>query len=269
MRARRVAPLALAAAIGLLNLVPLAIVLKQALTPEAESLAWPPTWVPRKPTLENFRALGEAVELASGLGLSLLVAALTVVATLAIAVPAAWAAVHGPAVDRALDRLLAVARSLPTIAVAVPLASLFVGWGLYNSPWGAGLWLAHTLLGLPLAFLILRNAMRDLPAGVIEAARLDGAGGPALFVHVVLPLLRPSLAAAAMLVFLLSWDEFAYSLLLQVTNRPLPPLLYYLASFGYPGLASAVAAVMLVPALVIVAVLEPALRSGVFAGSSR
>jgi hypothetical protein len=54
-----------------------------------------------------------------------------------------------------------------------------------------------------------------------------------------------------------------------VTNRPLPPLLYYLAAFGHPGLASAVAVVMLVPALVIVLVLEPALRSGVLAGSGR
>jgi ABC-type glycerol-3-phosphate transport system permease component len=261
--------LGLAAAIGLVNLLPVLLVLKQAVTPEAESLSWPPTWIPHVWTTENFRNLGDAVELGSGLVLSLLVAFLTVFSTIAIALPAAWAAVHGPRLDRALDRVLVLARSFPTIAVGVPLASLFVGWGLYNSPWGLGLWLAHTLLALPLAFLILRNALRDLPPSVIEAARLDGAGGGRLLWHVLLPLVRPSLAAAAMLVFLLSWDELAYSLLLQVTNRPLPPLLFYLASFGYPGLASAVAAVMLVPALAIVAVLEPALRSGVFAGSSR
>ena len=54
-----------------------------------------------------------------------------------------------------------------------------------------------------------------------------------------------SLAAAAILVFLVSWDEFGYALLLQVTNRSLPPMLYYLAAFGHPGLASAVAAIML------------------------
>jgi ABC-type spermidine/putrescine transport system permease subunit II len=89
------------------------------------------------------------------------------------------------------------------------------------------------------------------------------------FWRISLPLVRPSLAAAAILVFLLSWDEFAYAVLLQVTNRTLPPLLYYLAVFGYPGLASAVAAVMLVPALCILLVLEPALRSGGLAGSSR
>jgi ABC-type glycerol-3-phosphate transport system permease component len=70
-------------------------------------------------------------------------------------------------------------------------------------------------------------------------------------------------------VFLVSWDELAFSLLLQVTNRPLPPLLYFLAAFGHPGLSSAVAVLMIVPALAIVFVLEPAFRSGVLAGSGR
>ena len=60
---------------------------------------------------------------------------------------------------------------------------------------------------------------------------------------IVLLLLREDFTLA-FLVFLVSWDEFAYGLLLQVTHRPLPPLLYYLAAFGHPGLASAVAVIM-------------------------
>jgi ABC-type spermidine/putrescine transport system permease subunit II len=66
-----------------------------------------------------------------------------------------------------------------------------------------------------------------------------------------------------------SWDEFAYALILQVTNRPLPPLLYYFAAFGYPGTASALAALMLMPALLIIALLAPAIRSGALSGSGR
>jgi multiple sugar transport system permease protein len=265
----RLVPLLLAAAIAVADLLPLALVLKQAFTPEAESYAWPPSWLPRQWTLENFASLRGVVELDRGLWLSLVVAGLTVVLALALALPAAWSAARVAGADRALDRTLVLARSLPTVAVAVPLAGVFVGAGLYNHPWGIGLWLAHTLLALPVAFLVLRQGFRDLPLPVLEAARLDGAEGARLFRHVLLPLIRPSLAAAAMLVFLISWDEFAFALLLQVTNRPLPPLLYYLSAFGYPGLASAVAAVMLAPAVLIVALLEPALRSGVFAGSGR
>jgi ABC-type glycerol-3-phosphate transport system permease component len=155
------------------------------------------------------------------------------------------------------------------MALAIPLAALFVGAGLYDHPAAVGLWLAHTLTGLPLAFFVLRAGFRAVPIDVEHAARIDGASPVGVFLRVTLPLVRPSLGAAALLVFLVSWDDFAFSLLLQVTHRTLPPLLYYLSAFGHPGLASAVALIMLVPALVIVVVLEPALRGGVLSGSAR
>jgi ABC-type glycerol-3-phosphate transport system permease component len=260
---------AAALAVAGANLLPLALIVKQAITPEHESFAWPPTWLPRTLTAENFRAVGSAVDLTGGLALSALVAAATVAATLALALPAAWLAARRPPVDRPLDAVMIVARLFPPIALAVPLGALLVRAGLYNHPAGLGLLLAHVLLGLPFAFLVLRAAFRAVPAALEEAALLDGASPAGVFLRVSLPLVRPALAAAALLVFVVSWDELAFALLLQVTHRTLPPLLYYLSAFGHPGLASAVAAIMLVPALLVILVLEPGLRAGVLAGSSR
>jgi len=260
-----VVALALAAA----DLVPLWLVMKQAITPERESFAWPPTWLPGTVTADNFRAVSAAVELGRGFVLSATVAVLTVAATLALVLPAAWLAARRPRADRRLDTVLTAARLLPAIALAVPLATIFVALGLYNHPAGVGLWLAHTLVALPFAFFPLRAAFRAVPLELEEAALLDGASRTGAFVRVTLPLVRPALGAAALLVFLVSWDEFAYALLLQVTHRPLPPLLYYLAAFGHPGLASAVATIMLAPAVAVVLLLEPALRGGVLAGSGR
>lgn len=260
---------ALACAIAGVNAVPLWLVAKQALTPERESFAWPPTWLPHEITFENFAGAAQAVPLGQGLLLSIGVALATVGSTLLLALPAAWLAARREAVGVRLDGVMVVARLFPTIAIAVPLAVIFVRFGLYNDPGGVGLWLAHTLLGLPFAFLILRSAFRAVPTELEEAALLDGASPWTTFVRVSLPLVRPSLGAAAMLVFLVSWDEFAYALLLQVTNRTLPPLLFYLSAFGHPGLSSAVAVLMLAPAVVILVILEPALRSGVLAGSGR
>ena len=251
------------------DLVPLWLVVKQAVTPERESFAWPPTWLPGTVTTENFRAVAAAVELGRGFALSATVATLTVAATLALVLPAAWLAARRPRADRRLDTVLTAARLLPAIALAVPLATIFVALGLYNHPAGVGLWLAHTLVALPFAFFPLRSAFRAVPLELEEAALLDGASPVGAFVRVTLPLVRPALGAAALLVFLVSWDEFAYALLLQVTHRPLPPLLYYLAAFGHPGLASAVATIMLAPAVAVVILLEPALRGGVLAGSGR
>jgi multiple sugar transport system permease protein len=266
---RRRLLLLVAVVIALADLVPPLLVLKQAFTPERESFAWPPTWLPHDLTLANFRAAAAAVPLAQGFALSAMTALAAVVGTLALALPAAWAAARGPRLDRPLDTTMVVTRLFPSIALAVPLGALFIRIGLYNDPAAIGLWLAHTLLGLPFAFLILRGAFQAVPPDLEEAARLDGASPAGVFFRVSLPLVRPALGAAAVLVFLVSWDEFAYALLLQVTNRPLPPLLYYLGAFGYPGLASAVAAIMLGPALLIVILLEPTLRAGVLAGSGR
>lgn len=261
--------LALAMAIAAVNLVPVLLLLKQAVTPDRESLRWPPTWVPHEPTVDNFRQVAATVELGNGLWLSGLVALLTVASTLALTLPAAWIAARRPVAGRRIDAALVVTRLFPSLALAVPLAALFVQLRLYNHPAGLGLWLAHTLLGIPLAFFILRPAFAAVPVEIEEAAQLDGASTAGVFWHVTLPLVRSALGAATLLVFLVSWDEFAYALLLQVTNRPLPPLLYYLAAFGYPGLASAVAVLMLLPALCIIFVLEPVLRSGALAGSGR
>jgi multiple sugar transport system permease protein len=263
------AAFAAAAIVAALGLVPLAVIVKQALSPDRESFAWPPTFLPRTWTLENFRAVAGAVEVGDGLALSAVVAAVTVAATLALALPAAWLAARAPAAGRRLDGLIVLARIFPTIAVAVPLAVLFVRAGLYNSPTGASLWFAHTLLGLPIAFLVLRAGVRAVPRELEEAARLDGARPLSMVLRVTLPLIRPQIATAALLVFLTSWDELTYALLLQVTNRTLPPLLYYLSAFGFPGLSSAVAAIMLIPALAVVFVVERAFRAGVLSGSGR
>jgi len=250
-------------------LLPLWLVLKQAFTPDAESFAWPPTWVPDTPTLANFRALLGSAEVARGMRMSVLVAALTTMSTLVLTVSAAWVAARVPSVDRPLDAALVLARVFPSLALAVPMATLFLRVGLYNDPLGLGLWLAHTMLAIPFAFFILRNGFRRIPVELEEAAQLDGATRFGAVLRVTLPAARSSFAAAALLVVLVSWDEFGYALILQVTNRPLPPLLYYFSAFGYPGMASAVATIMLVPAAVVIALLAPAIRAGALAGSGR
>jgi multiple sugar transport system permease protein len=266
---RRLIGTAVALGVGALNLLPVWLIVKQAITPERESFAWPPTWWPAEPTLENLRALSVSVELGTGLIRSASVAAAAVLLALALALPAAWLAARRSDSARPLDASMVAARLFPPIALAIPLAVLFVRLGLYNHPSGAGLVLAHALIGLPFAFLVLRAGFAAVPRELEDAARLDGASPARVFALVSLPLVRPSLAAAALLVFLVSWDDFALALLLQVTERTLPPLLYYLSAFGFPGLASAVALVLLVPAVLVIAVLEPALRSGVVAGSGR
>lgn len=260
---------AVAWAVAAAAVLPLWLLVKQAVTPDRESFAWPPTFLPHEPTLASFAALAGTTELAAGFVLSAGVALATVVAALAIALPAAWLAARDAVHGRRLEILVVLARVFPAIAVAVPLAVIFVRVGLYNDRLATGLWLAHTLLALPVAFLVLRAGFRAVPRELEEAALLDGAPPLRAFLRVTLPLVRPQLATAALLVFLASWDELTYALLLQVTNRTVPPLLYYLSAFGFPALSSAVAVVMLLPALVLLGFLQRAFRAGLLSGSGR
>ncbi len=83
---------------------------------------------------------------------------------------------------------LVIARVFPSIALALPMAVLFVRLGLYNTPAGLGLWLAHTLLAIPFAFFILRTGIRRTPVELEEAAQLDGATRLGAVLRVTLPL---------------------------------------------------------------------------------
>src|SRR5262249_45777395 len=155
---------------------------------------------------------------------------------------------------------LTLVRLLPMIAVAIPLALGLIALGMYDTPSGLGLAVVHAALALPMTALMTYGSFLAIPVEVEEAAWLDGASPARIFLTIDLPLARGALASAFILSFILSWDEFGFALLLQVTNRTLPPLLYYYTVFGDVGPASALALLMMVPAVCVVIALRPMLR---------
>jgi ABC-type glycerol-3-phosphate transport system permease component len=157
------------------------------------------------------------------------------------------------------------ARLLPMIAVALPLTIVLIHLGLYDSPTGMGLALIHAALAIPTTALTTYGAFVAIPREQEEAAFLDGASALRIFLAVDVPQARAAIAASIVLSLIMSWDEFGFALLIQVTHRTLPPLLYYYTVFGDVGPASALALVMLLPALVVIIALRPMLKSGLIA----
>jgi alpha-glucoside transport system permease protein len=109
---------------------------------------------------------------------------------------------------------------VPIQMALVPLLRLFsdglrVG-GLYILP-GLGVngldgsfakvWIAHTIFALPLAIFMLHNFISEIPAEVIEAARMDGAGHGQVFFRIVLPLSMPAIASFGIFQFLWVWND--------------------------------------------------------------
>jgi alpha-glucoside transport system permease protein len=112
---------------------------------------------------------------------------------------------------------------VPIQMALVPLLSLFsrgvqiAGDPIYEGLRGAGLfsqvWVAHTIFALPLAIFLLHNFISEIPADVIEAARVDGASHGQIFFRIVVPLSLPAIASFAIFQFLWVWNDLLVALI--------------------------------------------------------
>jgi len=99
---------------------------------------------------------------------------------------------------------------VPIQVTLIPLLTLYVDTGLNGSFWT--IWLSHSIFALPLAVFLLHNFMKDIPASLVEAARMDGAGHVRIFFQVLLPLLTPAIAAFGVFQFLWVWNDLLVAL---------------------------------------------------------
>ncbi|HUN42441.1 MAG TPA: carbohydrate ABC transporter permease [Acetobacteraceae bacterium] len=145
-----------------------------------------------------------------------------------------------------------VFQMIPPIALAGAWFAMARGVGLSSTL--VSLVLAHTVLNLPMALWLMGVYVRDVPIELEEAANLDGASTPVLLWRIVVPLVAPGLAAAGVLCFVFSWNEFAVALNLTVKATATVPVA--IAKFAqdyeidYTQMA-ATAALSILPALLL------------------
>ena len=236
--------------------LPAWLIVRQALTPRRLSMEFPLGLLPPAVSLEAVEALLQTQRLVEPFARSCAVAALATVLSLALALPASWALARSRWFGTAGISGALTARVIPPIVISLPLAAWLIRLGLRDHPTGIGLALAHVSATLPLAILICHAACRALPLSLEEVAEIEGAGHLATLRHVILPLTGGAVAAAGLLSFLYSWDDFTHASVIQISQRTLPPLIAYVARNGQLSQASALALVMLIPALVVMALLS-------------
>jgi multiple sugar transport system permease protein len=158
-------------------------------------------------------------------------------------------------------------RMMPPIAVAIPLFFIFRDLGLRDTL--VGLIIAHALINLPLAVLLLKSFIDDIPRELDEAAMIDGAGRLACFRMVVLPLVKGGLAATAVLCFIFSWTEFLISLQLTTSIRTVPvKISTFVTSTGTEwGFITALGSAALVPGFLFILLVQKHLVRGLTLGS--
>ncbi|MEU7476849.1 carbohydrate ABC transporter permease [Lentzea sp. NPDC042327] len=239
-----------------------------SLTPAGEMRKSPPNLFPASPTLEGYRLVLH--EQLPYFGTSLLVALGTVVLTLLLAAPAAYAlAKLWPAGRRVLGFVLLVAQMVPGIIMALGFYGLYVRLGITNTVWG--LVFADSTVAVPFAVLVLTSFIAAVPDELLQAARIDGAGPWRTFVSVVLPASRNGLVTAALFAFLWAWSDFVFAATLDSGGawQPLTLGIYrYIGNNNQEWNAiMATAVVASVPAAVLLVLAQRYVAAGVTSGA--
>ncbi len=196
-------------AFTLLALVPIYVMLSASLRDQASFLE-SPFGLPTAPSLDGYRtALSDSFPM--WLRNSLILSAASVVVTLAIAAAAAWgfARWRSTGGELLLNGIVAL-MVVPPVVLVVPMFALGVQLGLINTFW---LVIAiYTGLMLPFSIYMLTAYFRTIPAGLIDAAIVDGASGFRVFTRIVLPLSRAPLLTLLVVNLLWVWNELLIAL---------------------------------------------------------
>jgi len=179
----------------------------------------PPPLFPQNPTILPYLKAWKT--LAPSLLNSAIIAGGSMILTILLSTPAAFAVAKMRFRWKPhLSAFLIIMQILPYIALVIPLFLLFNYLNLLNTY--LGVILAITTVYSPFCVILLIPYMRSLPTPLLEAAAIDGASSFQIFWRIVLPLSRPALATASLLIFLLGWGNFIFPLALIQSENLMP-----------------------------------------------
>ena len=215
--------------IAILMLFPLLWLIGTAFkSPTEDIFSFPPQLLPSQPTLENFKTVWDSYPFGQYLTNSAIVAVLSVSLNLLFCALAAYPLARLNFRGRELIFSLIVATIIiPFQIVMIPLYIMAVNLGLRNSYLGIILPNIATAFGI----FLLRQAFKGVPKELEEAARIDGCSELGIWWHIMIPAIRPALVTLAIFVFIGSWSDFLWPLI--VLDRPE----YYTLPLGVANLA--------------------------------
>ena len=174
-------------------------------------------YFPLKWNFDNYVGVFRDNPFATNLWNSIVVAVLTVAASLFLSVTAAFALARIRFRGRATLLLTILGVSMfPQVAVLSGMYQLIRALGLYNHL--GALVLSYMIFTLPFTVWVLTTFMRELPKELEEAAILDGASPWVIITRVFMPLMWPALVTTGLLAFIAAWNEFLFALTFTLTN---------------------------------------------------
>jgi multiple sugar transport system permease protein len=196
---------------------PLYWALVNALQTQAERYRYPPEIFPIHPTLEAFRSVWRSTGIGQWLMNTLIVASVTAILTLAMAISGAYAISRWRTRGTSLAAFLTLAtQMIPPVVLMLPLFRVFISLHLVNSL--SGLVVADLFWALPVAIWILKSVFDAVPVEIEDAARVDGCNRLEVLLRITLPMTKSGILAAGIFAFITAWEEFLLTRIL-VTSQ--------------------------------------------------
>jgi multiple sugar transport system permease protein len=162
-------------------------------------------------------------------------------------------------------------RFMPGVAVVLPLYLMYKQFGWIDTY--GGLILAHAVINLPLAILLLKSFFDDVPQDLDDAAMVDGCTRFGAFRRIIIRYVAPGVAAAAVLVLIFSWNEFLFTLYLtrsEIRTVPVAMSTFDSSSGGTEwGFMAAAGSAAMIPVFIFILFVQRHLIRGLTMGAVR
>jgi len=253
---------------ALATLTPLAWMIGASFMTPGEANTYPPHFIPSAPTFEHYLALFTRLDLARNfLNSAFITVSVTLISTLVNGMAGyAFGKLRFRGRER-LFRLLLGGLMIPAQVGMIPLFLLLKHLGLVNTYAGVMIPGLASIYGI----FLVRQYVSVVPDELLDAARIDGSGEFRIFLEIVLPLIRPILLTLGIFVFISTWNDFMWPLIVlsDATKYTLPVALANLVGEHVQDteLMMAGSVLTILPVMIIFLLFQKAYIQGMMAGS--
>jgi multiple sugar transport system permease protein len=240
-----------------------------SIRPDADLTTLPLSYLPSTVTFEHYATLLEQTSFAYNLWNSLVIAFGAVIVGLMTSVPAAYAFSRFRFRGRqALMTQFLVINMFPVVLLIIPLFVLMRNLHLLDTYFG--IIIGHSTFAIPFAVWMLTSYMNGIPREVDEAAMMDGASRLQTIRLVILPLLMPGIVTTAIYIFVTSWNEYLFAMMLSGDNvrTVTVALQLFIGEFTVQwGLLTAGGTLVAIPVTILFLIVQRRLVGGLTAGA--
>ncbi len=240
-----------------------------SLKPNEAISIFPVQYLPERFTLEHYSVLLAKTSFAINLGHSLLISIGAVALGLGVSVPAAYAFSRYRFRGRkAALVLFLVINMVPVVLLIIPLFVLMRSFGLLDTH--LGIVLGHATFAIPFSVWMMTSYFNALPIELDEAALVDGATRLQTIRHVVLPLAMPGIVTTGIYIFVNSWNEYLFAMMLsgQSVKTVTVALQSFIGEFTVQwGLLTAAGTLIAIPVTILFLIIQRRLVGGLTAGA--